>query len=68
MIITVTKAGADIAADELDKIQQIFKESHNPNESIINTFPGATFDGHTVDLGGNGEIFKTEVNVDYENY
>ena len=66
MILTVIKAGSEITSEEVNEIQQIFEESHNPNESIINTFPSATFDGYTVDLGGNGEIFKTEVNVDYE--
>ena len=66
MILTIIKAGSEITSEEVSKIQQIFEESHNPNESIINTFSGATFDGRTVDLGGNGEIFKTEVNVDYE--
>lgn len=66
MTLTVTKAGADVTADELDKIQHIFEESYDPNESLRNTFTDATFDGHTIDLGGNGVIFKTEVNVDYE--
>lgn len=53
----------ELSKVELSKIQGIFKESHCPNESLINSIEGcAGFDGHRV-LIGEGGTFVAHVEI-----
>ncbi|WP_196607411.1 hypothetical protein [Pectinatus frisingensis] len=66
MTITVIKGGSPLTADEKKKIIDIFKESKNPNESLINTFASfKSFDGNTLHLDdGTGDDYAYPEEID----
>lgn len=56
------RSGTPISADTLDKIKQIFRESKNPNESLLNSIDGFTsYDGlHFIQLSPGANFIETE--------
>ena len=58
------QSGAEISADTIQKVKDIFAESNCPNESLYHTFDDFTgFDGKVIQFGeGDSYVAYVEVN------